>query len=101
MASQRPGALQVFRSLALACGCWWACNGSGKEHPAAAHFAGLLKNRRADEIISSVRTKTALVFQNPDHQLLLPSCGSELMPSAWSRKELRPEQRRCIDGKPC
>ncbi len=25
------------------------------------------------------RTKTALVFQNPDHQLLLPSCGSDLM----------------------
>ena len=25
------------------------------------------------------RRKTALVFQNPDHQLLLPSCGSDLM----------------------
>ena len=24
-------------------------------------------------------TRTSLVFQNPDHQLLLPSCGSELL----------------------
>ena len=36
--------------------------------------------------------RPALVFQNPDHQLLLPSCGSELLlnlPSGLSRSEQR------------
>ena len=36
------------------------------------------------------RLRPALVFQNPDHQLLLPSCGSELLlnlPSHLNREE--------------
>ena len=49
-------------------------NGSGKS-TLLRLIAGLLK-AESGEIISSVRP--ALVFQNPDHQLLLPSCGSEL-----------------------
>ncbi len=34
----------------------------------------------------------ALVFQNPDHQLLLPSCGSDLQ--LWLPPDLSPSQRR-------
>ena len=49
-------------------------NGSGKS-TLLRLITGLLK-AESGEIISSVRP--ALVFQNPDHQLLLPSCGSEL-----------------------
>ena len=49
-------------------------NGSGKS-TLLRLIAGLLKAESGD-IISPVRP--ALVFQNPDHQLLLPSCGSEL-----------------------
>ena len=49
-------------------------NGSGKS-TLLRLIAGLLKAESGD-IISSVRP--ALVFQNPDHQLLLPSCSSEL-----------------------
>ena len=36
--------------------------------------------------------KPALVFQNPDHQLLLPSCGSELLLNL--PRHLNQEQRR-------
>ena len=49
-------------------------NGSGKS-TLLRLIAGLLKAESGD-IISPVRP--ALVFQNPDHQLLLPSCSSEL-----------------------
>ena len=49
-------------------------NGSGKS-TLLRLIAGLLR-AESGEIISCVRP--ALVFQNPDHQLLLPSCGSEL-----------------------
>ena len=49
-------------------------NGSGKS-TLLRLIAGLLKAESGD-IFSPVRP--ALVFQNPDHQLLLPSCGSEL-----------------------
>ena len=49
-------------------------NGSGKS-TLLRLIAGLLK-AESGEIISPVRP--ALVFQNPDHQLLLPSCSSEL-----------------------
>ena len=49
-------------------------NGSGKS-TLLRLIAGLLK-AESGHIASPVRS--ALVFQNPDHQLLLPSCGSEL-----------------------
>ena len=44
--------------------------------------------------------RPALVFQNPDHQLLLPSCGSELLlnlPSGLSRKEQRHRINRLME----
>lgn len=49
-------------------------NGSGKS-TLLRLIAGLLEPR-GGRILSPART--ALVFQNPDHQLLLPSCGSQL-----------------------
>lgn len=43
--------------------------------------------------------KPALVFQNPDHQLLLPSCGTDLllgMPVDLPRHERRARIHRCL-----
>ena len=50
-------------------------NGSGKSTLLRC-IAGLLQHQagRIDTVL-----QPALVFQNPDHQLLLPSCGSDLM----------------------
>jgi len=49
-------------------------NGSGKS-TLLRLISGLLQ---ADGGTIHTRLKPALVFQNPDHQLLLPSCGSDL-----------------------
>ena len=49
-------------------------NGSGKS-TLLRLIAGLLQPR---EGVIRLAGKAALVFQNPDHQLLLPSCGSDL-----------------------
>ena len=50
-------------------------NGSGKS-TLLRLIAGLLEPRSGQ---IHTACKTALVFQNPDHQLLLPSCSSELL----------------------
>ena len=50
-------------------------NGSGKS-TLFRLISGLLEPQSGR---IACRKKTALVFQNPDHQLLLPSCGSDLM----------------------
>ena len=49
-------------------------NGSGKS-TLLRLIAGLLEPRSGR---ISAAGKAALVFQNPDHQLLLPSCGSDI-----------------------
>ncbi|MFM7651392.1 MAG: ABC transporter ATP-binding protein [Vulcanococcus sp.] len=61
-------------------------NGSGKS-TLLRLIAGLLDPARG-RLIRPL--KPALVFQNPDHQLLLPSCGSDLelsLPAGLSRSE--------------
>jgi energy-coupling factor transport system ATP-binding protein len=50
-------------------------NGSGKS-TLLRLIAGLLEPRSGRV---EAHGRTALVFQNPDHQLLLPSCGSDLL----------------------
>ncbi|MFM7648750.1 MAG: ABC transporter ATP-binding protein [Cyanobium sp.] len=85
----RP-ALTDCRLTLPAPGLWMlvGSNGSGKS-TLLRLIAGLLQASAG-----SIRLgrKPALVFQNPDHQLLLPSCGSDLMlalPEAAGRSERR------------
>jgi energy-coupling factor transport system ATP-binding protein len=63
-------------------------NGSGKS-TLLRLVMGLLQ-----PLAGSIRTplKPALVFQNPDHQLLLPSCASDLQ--LGLPEGLRPDERR-------
>ena len=61
-------------------------NGSGKS-TLFRMICGLIKPQRGH---MHCTLRPALVFQNPDHQLLLPSCGSELLlslPPHLSRSE--------------
>ncbi|WP_216903859.1 ABC transporter ATP-binding protein [Synechococcus sp. CCY 9618] len=71
-----PQALQDCRLEIPGPGLWMlvGSNGSGKS-TLLRLIAGLL-TPEAGRI--SCPCKPALVFQNPDHQLLLPSCGSDL-----------------------
>jgi energy-coupling factor transport system ATP-binding protein len=70
-------------------------NGSGKS-TLLRLIAGLLEPGQGS-IHSPLRA--ALVFQNPDHQLLLPSCGSDLqlgLPHDLSRTERRERVERAL-----
>lgn len=75
-----PGGALALRDCDLrlpAPGLWMLVgrNGSGKSSLLRL-IAGLLQPQGGR---LAVNGRCALVFQNPDHQLLLPSCGSELL----------------------
>ena len=74
---QRPGLWMLVGS-----------NGSGKS-TLFRLIAGLLE-LQAGSI--ECKQRAALVFQNPDHQLLLPSCGSDLLLGIRSEQSM--DQRR-------
>jgi energy-coupling factor transport system ATP-binding protein len=70
-------------------------NGSGKS-TLLRLLAGLLEPA-GGRIVTSL--KPALVFQNPDHQLLLPSCGSDLqlgLPGGLGPEERLERLRRAL-----
>ncbi|MEY4359014.1 MAG: hypothetical protein RLZZ631_500 [Cyanobacteriota bacterium] len=71
-------------------------NGSGKS-TLLRLIAGLLTPARGR---LQRPLKPALVFQNPDHQLLLPSCGSDIelsLPEQMSAEQRRQEVERALD----
>jgi len=70
-------------------------NGSGKS-TLLRLISGLLQ---ADDGTVDTLLKPALVFQNPDHQLLLPSCGSDLqlgLPAGLSAAERTARMERAL-----
>ena len=67
-------------------------NGSGKS-TLFRLIAGLLKPQTGT---INTRHRPALVFQNPDHQLLLPSCGSDLMLGMQPRRPTESRQARTL-----
>jgi len=71
-------------------------NGSGKS-TLLRLIAGLLQ-QEVGTITANV--KPALVFQNPDHQLLLPSCGSDLqlgLPTGLATAERTSRMERALE----
>jgi len=71
-------------------------NGSGKS-TLLRLIAGLLE---PEEGSISTNRKPALVFQNPDHQLLLPSCGSDLqlgLPAGLDARERSARMDRALE----
>jgi energy-coupling factor transport system ATP-binding protein len=71
-------------------------NGSGKS-TLFRLIAGLLELQAG---YIECKQRAALVFQNPDHQLLLPSCGSDVLLGIGSNQSM--DQRRkkveaCLD----
>ena len=88
-------ALQGCNLVLPARGLWMLVgrNGSGKSSLLRV-ISGLL-----DPLQGRVqcRGRCALVFQNPDHQLLLPSCSSELLLAIDPRLE-PVERRRRVNG---
>ena len=76
---QWPNGTQALRDCSLAIpgpGLWMLVGGNGSGKSTLLRLISGLLEPSAGQI--HTQGHAALVFQNPDHQLLLPSCGSEL-----------------------
>lgn len=70
-------------------GLWMLVGSNGSGKSTLFRMIGGLLAPQTGELRCTLRP--ALVFQNPDHQLLLPSCGSELLLNL--PRNLRPQER--------
>ncbi len=96
-----PGGGEALRRCSLtlpAPGLWMLVGGNGSGKSTLLRLiAGLLEPREG-WIQGSL--KPALVFQNPDHQLLLPSCGTDLqlgLPPGLERPQRRERVRAALE----
>ena len=71
-------------------GLWMLVGSNGSGKSTLFRMIGRLVQPQSGSLHCAL--KPALVFQNPDHQLLLPSCGSELLLNL--PRHLNQEQRR-------
>ncbi len=78
-------------------GLWMLVGGNGSGKSTLLRLLAGLLQASSGEI--HCRCRTALVFQNPDHQLLLPSCGSDLqlwLPSGLSLAQRQQRVREAL-----
>jgi len=88
-----PGGRPALRDCRLRIprpGLWMLVGGNGSGKSTLLRLIAGLLNPAAGQIHTDL--KPALVFQNPDHQLLLPSCGSDLQ--LGLQAGLTPAERR-------
>ncbi|MGC9524456.1 MAG: energy-coupling factor ABC transporter ATP-binding protein [Limnospira sp.] len=95
---QWPGGARVLKSCSLAVpeGEFWmllGTNGSGKS-TLLRLLAGLLESQSGD---IDIRGRVGFVFQNPDHQLVMPTVGADVAFGLVEDRLPQPEIRRRVE----
>jgi energy-coupling factor transport system ATP-binding protein len=95
---QWPGGARVLKSCSLAVpdGEFWmllGTNGSGKS-TLLRLLAGLLQSQSGD---IDIRGRVGFVFQNPDHQLVMPTVGADVAFGLVEDRLPQPEVRQRVE----